>query len=180
MALDVGEPMRQPIGPEHVGVHQRAGIAAIGLDLPRPRRVHRGEVRVGDDHLVAKALETAGDPFAVGGGLEQDPRSGARAEHCREALPLGPDTLLDQFPAVGQDADLAFPLVDVDANMVHGWPLPPAALTACSPCGALYATTSSGRPAAFIPSVMGVAPPAANERGERRSRLSLTAPLRDR
>jgi hypothetical protein len=55
-------------------------------------------------------------------------------------------------PPLGQDANLTFPLVDVDANMVHGWPLLSAALTACNPCGALYATTSSGRPAAFIPS----------------------------
>jgi hypothetical protein len=33
---------------------------------------------------------------------------------------------------VGEDADLAFLLVDVHANMVHGWPILSAALTACN------------------------------------------------
>jgi hypothetical protein len=27
-------------------------------------------------------------------------------------------------PSLGEDVDLAVPLVHVDANMVHGWPLP--------------------------------------------------------
>jgi hypothetical protein len=31
-----------------------------------------GEVRVGDDDLVAEGLETTGHPFAVGRGLDQD------------------------------------------------------------------------------------------------------------
>jgi len=39
---------------------------------------------------------------------------------------------------------LAFPLVHVDANMVHGWPPSPAPVSAWSFCGALYATTSGG------------------------------------
>ena len=34
------------------------------------------------------------------------------------------DAPLDHLAAVTQDVDLAFPLVHVDANMVHGWPLP--------------------------------------------------------
>jgi hypothetical protein len=51
-------------------------------------------------------------------------------------------------PPSARDVDLAFPLVHVDANMVHGWPLPSAALTARCSCGATYATTSSERPAA--------------------------------
>jgi hypothetical protein len=38
--------------------------------------------------------------------------------------------------------------------MVHGWPLLSAALTACNCCGAVYATTSSERPAAFITSTL--------------------------
>ena len=54
----------------------------------------------------------------------------ALSEHGREALRLRPDPLLDQFPALGQGADLAFSLVDVDANMILGWPLLTAAMTA--------------------------------------------------
>jgi len=72
------------------------------------------------------------DPFAVGRGFDHDPRGRSIAEHCREALALGPDPLLDELAPFGQDTDLAFPLVDVDANMIPGWPLLSAALTARS------------------------------------------------
>src|SRR5207245_11546804 len=70
-------------------------------------------------------------PFAVGPGLEQDPRPGSLAEHRREAVRFGADAPLNQLAPLGQDTDLTFPLVHVDANMVHGWPLLSAALTAC-------------------------------------------------
>ena len=51
-------------------------------------------------------------------------------------------------PPPSQDTHLAFLLVDVDAKMVHGRLVLSAALAASVPCGAAYATTSSGRPAA--------------------------------
>jgi len=41
----------------------------------------------------------------------------------REALRFGVDPPLDQLAPLGEDADLAFLRVDVQANMVHGWPL---------------------------------------------------------
>ena len=47
-----------------------------------------------------------------------------------------------------RDLILFHDLVHVDANMVHGWPLLSAALTAMGSCGASYATTLSERPAA--------------------------------
>ncbi len=154
MALGVGEPVRGAVGAEQVGVGQGARIAPIRLDLPRPGRVHRGEVRVGDDDLMAESLQTAGDPFAVGGSLDEDPRPGPLAEHRGEALGLGADALLHQFAPLGQDTDLTFSLVDVDANMVHGWPLLSAALTACellwgSVCH--HVEREAGR---FIPSIL--------------------------
>jgi hypothetical protein len=31
--------------------------------------------------------------------------------------------VLDDLTVLGEDVNLAFPLVHVDANMVHGWPL---------------------------------------------------------
>src|SRR6266508_3089702 len=92
--------------------------------------------------------QTAGDPFTVGRGLEQDPRPGPPAEHRGEALRLGADPLLDELTTLSENANLSFPLVDVDANMVHGRPLLSAALTACCSRGAVYATTSSERRAA--------------------------------
>lgn len=52
-------------------------------------------------------------------------------------------------------APCTFPLVHVDANMVHSWLASlSAALTAGCSCGAAYATTLSGRPAGFIPSIL--------------------------
>jgi len=80
---------------------------------------------------VAQRFEAPRDPFALGRGFDQNPRAGSIAEHGREALWLGADPLLDQLAGLGEDADLAFLLVHIDANMVHGWSLLPAALTAC-------------------------------------------------
>jgi hypothetical protein len=65
-----------------------------------------------------------------------------------EPPPLRPDPPLDKLAALRKDTDLAFLLVHVDANIVHGWPLLGAPLSAFSRCGALYATTLSGGSAA--------------------------------
>jgi len=79
------------------------------------------------------AVEVPHDRKQRGDQREQGPRQGqgrSIAKHGREALWLRRNPALDQFTALGQDADLTFPLVDVDANMIHGWPLLAAALTA--------------------------------------------------
>ena len=50
----------------------------------------------------------------------------------------GLDLMLAGHPfAVGRDVDHAFPLVHVNAHLVHGWPLPSAELTAGCSCAAL-------------------------------------------
>ena len=56
--------------------------------------------------------------------LDHDPGPGPGPKHGAEALGLGPDALRNHFASLGEDVDLAFPVVHVDANMVHGWPLP--------------------------------------------------------
>ena len=76
---------------------------------------------------MAEGLEAAGHPFAIGRSLDEDARPGPLAEHGGEALGLGADALLPQFAALGHDTDLTVPLVDVDANMLHGWSLLSAA-----------------------------------------------------
>src|SRR5712691_11753930 len=131
------------VGAEQAGLGQGAGITPVGLDLARPRRIPGREVRVRDDGLVAEGLEAARHPLAVGRGFDQDPGPGPVPEHGGETLALGADAPFEDFTVLGEDVDLAFPLVDIDANMVHGWPLPSAALTARCSCGAAYATTSS-------------------------------------
>jgi hypothetical protein len=80
LALGIGEAMRGAIGAEQVGVGEGARIAPIGRDPARAGGVHGGEVGVGDDDLMAELLETEGDPLAVGRGLDEDARPGARAE----------------------------------------------------------------------------------------------------
>ena len=103
--------MGRAVGPEQVGVGQGTRIAPIGLDPPRAGGVHGGEVGVGDNDLVTEALETTGNPFTVGRGLDQNPRPRSLAEDRREALALGADALLDQFASVGHDTDFTFSLV---------------------------------------------------------------------
>ena len=122
VALGIGEAMGGAVGAEQARLGQGAGIAPVGLHLARAGRIHGREVRVGDDDLVAERLETAGHPFTVGRGLDHNPGAGPGAEHGGEALGLGADALLDDLAPLGEDVDLAFPLVHVDANMVHGWP----------------------------------------------------------
>ena len=67
-------------------------------------------------------LERLRHPFAFGRRLEQHPRPRAGGEHGGEAVPRALDPPLDDFAFRREDADLTFPLVDVDANMLHGWP----------------------------------------------------------
>src|SRR5713226_6659479 len=57
------------------------------------------------------------------------------SQHRGEPLPLRPDPPLDHLAASRQDADLAFHLVYVDANMLHGWPPPLRHTTACTIVG---------------------------------------------
>ena len=96
--------MGRAVGTEQAHLDQSPGIAPVSLDLAGPGRIHGGEVRVRDDDLVAEGLEAAGDPFAVGRGLYQDP-AGPGTEHRGEALGLGPNALFDDLTASGEDVD---------------------------------------------------------------------------
>src|SRR6266436_2417374 len=62
VALGIREAMSGAVGAEPAGLGQGAGIAPVGLDLAGAGRIHGGEVRVGDDNLVAESLETTGHP----------------------------------------------------------------------------------------------------------------------
>jgi hypothetical protein len=120
VALPIGEAMRAPVGAQQTRLRQRAGVSPVRLDLATALRVHRREVRVGDDHFVPESLQAPRDPLALGCGLDQDPRSRPAPQHLGEPLRFGPHPALDQLAILGEDADLALLLMDVDANMVHG------------------------------------------------------------
>ena len=123
LALFRGHPMGRPIGPDPAGLGQHPRIAPIGLHPPPPGRTHRGVVRIRHDDLMPTGLERLCHPFAFRRRLEEDPCAGPRGEHGGEACPRALDPPLDDFAVRRQDTDLTFPLVDVDANMLHGWPI---------------------------------------------------------
>ena len=103
------------------GLRQHPGIPPIGFHAPTPFRIHRRVVRIGHDHLVAALLDRLRDPFALGRCLEQHARPRAAGEPLGEVLARALNPSFDHLALRRQDADLTFPLVDVDANMVHGW-----------------------------------------------------------
>jgi hypothetical protein len=152
MALLIGQSMSPPIGPQHTRLGHRPRIAPIRLHLSTALRVHRREVGAGDDDLVPQRLAAPRHPLALCRGLDQDPGPRPVAQHLGESARLRPDPALKQFPLLGQDTDLAILLMDVDANMIHGWTPTPAAPTACLYVGRLYATTLSEGVSRFIPS----------------------------
>jgi len=57
---------------------------------------------------------------------------------------------LGRFAPLGEDTNLALLLVGVDAGMVQGWPLLPAALTAVCLCGAVYVTSQRASPCSLV------------------------------
>ena len=54
------------VGADPAGFAQRPRVSLVGLDLLVAGRVHRGEVRVGDDDLVPELFEVLRDSLALG------------------------------------------------------------------------------------------------------------------
>jgi hypothetical protein len=73
------------VGAEQARLRQIPGIAPVGLHLAGPRRIHRGEVWVRDNDLVAERLETPSHPFAISRGLDQQPGAGPPRARRRNA-----------------------------------------------------------------------------------------------
>src|SRR5262249_49543170 len=128
--------VRVTIGAKPAGVRECHGVAAVGLHAPAARGVHRREVRVGDNDFVAERLEAASYPLRLGHRFHQDAGPGPAAELRGESLPVGADPALDDLAGLRLDADLTIALVQVDANMVHGWPPSLRLKTASLVCGA--------------------------------------------
>src|SRR5262249_23709329 len=128
------------------------------LHLAGAGGIHGREVRVGDDDVVAERFQTPGDPFTLRRGFQQDLGRRPPAECLGETLGLGADPALDQLASSGQETDLAFPLVQIDANMVHGWPPSPCATErVISLWGTLCHHVESGV-SRFIPSTLSGSP----------------------
>ena len=121
LALHRRHPMGRAIGAEPGRLGQHPSVAPIRFYPPAPLRIHRGVVWIGNDHLVAQRLDRLRHPFALGRRLEEHARGRAVREHGDEFLSRALDPPLDHLALRRQDADLTFPLMDIDANMLHGW-----------------------------------------------------------
>src|SRR5262252_3401781 len=103
---------------------------------------------------MAERFQTPGDPFTLRRGFQQDLGRCPPAEGLGEPLGFGADPALDQLASLSQETDLAFPLVQIDANMVHGWPPSPCATErVISLWGTLCHHLESGV-SRFIPSIL--------------------------
>ena len=112
--------MRPAVGAEPAGIHQRLSIPAVRLDPPAASGVPRREVGIRYNHLVPQLLEAAGDPFALGRGLDQDAGPWAFAQRLSEPIVSRHDAPLDDLAVLAEPTDLTFILVDVDAHVLHG------------------------------------------------------------
>jgi hypothetical protein len=136
---------------ELAGLAQRACVALVRLHLAASACVHRREVWVGHDHLVAQRLQVPRHPFTFGCGLEQDARRRARPKCLGERVPCRPDAKPFELTGLLPNTHLSCHLVHVDANLLHGR-RPFAALTASLSRGAsLPPRLGAGR---FIPSTI--------------------------
>src|SRR5262249_11174138 len=116
-------PMRAPVGAQPARIRQRTRIAPIRLHPPTPGRVHRGEIRIRHDHLVAQGLQRLRDPFALSRCLKHHPRAIQSVTERREPFPPRTHAALQEhLPVFIDDTDLALPLMDVDPDVLHGWP----------------------------------------------------------
>src|ERR671919_667936 len=109
-------------GAEQAGLGEGARVTAVGLDRAPALRVHRGEVGVGDDDLVTQRLEAPRHPLALRRRLDENARRGPASEGVGESPWLGAEAAFEQLTVLCQDAELTLLLVDIDANMIHGWP----------------------------------------------------------
>ena len=154
LALTFASAVGLTIGTEPTRVGKRHRVTSIGLDAPGAGGVHRRKVRVGDDDFVAERLQATRHPFRLGHRLDQDARLWPLAELRGESLPIGPDPALYYLAGLRLDADLAIAFVQVDANMVHGWP-PLRLKTASLVCGARKGYHVPAEASCFISSAMG-------------------------
>ena len=112
--------MSGAVRPEPASLGERAGVPLVGLDLAASGGVHRGEVRVGDDDLVAEGFEVGGDPLALRARLDQDASGRAAAEQSGDVFAVGLDAALDQFAVFGDDADPTGDFTRIESDEVQG------------------------------------------------------------
>ena len=114
--------MRGPIDPPPARDRQRRHIPFVGLDLARPRPIHRRVIRIGHDHLVAERLELLRDPLALGTALQQNPQARPTAEDPIELRPRRVDpTIQDHRLLLIENPNLTTSQMQINGTIFHGW-----------------------------------------------------------
>jgi hypothetical protein len=111
--------MCRTISSQTASLSQCAGVSPVGLDFAATGSVHRGEVGVGDDDLVAEGFEVACDPLALRARLDQDASRRAATEQFGDVFAVGLDATLDQLAVLGDDSDLAGDFTQIETDEVH-------------------------------------------------------------
>jgi hypothetical protein len=97
------------------------GIAAIRLDPPPARGIHRRVVGGRHNDLMTQGLQALCHPCTLGRGLKQDARRRAPSKHGGEPLAVRLETLMQDLTGGGEGAHLALLFVHIDANIFQGW-----------------------------------------------------------
>jgi hypothetical protein len=88
---------------------------------------------------MPQLLQTARDPFTLGRSFDEDSCRPAPAEHLLQIHPISFGPSLNQLTVMGEDANLAVDLVNVDTDVVqtHGSPPLICSTRVRDICGAL-------------------------------------------
>jgi hypothetical protein len=140
-------PMGDAIAAPLARLCQGRHVPPIRLDAAAAVAIHRGEIRIGHDHLMAERLQVLRDPLTLRRRLEQNAHPRPAPEHGRQTLTRGRDPSIDDFTVLRHDSDLTFLLVKIDGTILPGWSSPCASRARSASVGA-QATTSLRRPAA--------------------------------
>ena len=105
--------------------------ATVGVDASAAVPIHQAVILIRHDDVVTQRLEMLCHPFTLGRGFDQNPGLWTSPEECGQSITRRANVLIEHFPALRQNAHLAFFLVEVDGTIIHGWS-PLALLSASS------------------------------------------------
>jgi len=117
-------PMGDAIAAPLTRLHQGRHVPAIGFNAAAAVAIHRREIRIGHDDLMAERLQVLRDPLTLGRRLEQNAHARPTPEHGCQANARRRDPSIDDVTLLCHDPALTFLLVKVDGTILHGWSSP--------------------------------------------------------
>src|SRR5262249_25822357 len=116
-----GATMRASINPVATRLGQGRDIATIGFDASAAVPIHQAVIRICHDDFVTQRLKMLCHPFTLGRRFDQNPSVWTSPEERGQSITRRANALIDHLPALRQNADLTFFLVQVDGTVLHGW-----------------------------------------------------------